>query len=100
MSLHKSDTCPDLLDWLKSLQMEEYFHKFLKEELYLDLLLEIPEDKLDATFETLKSFEVPTGARFRIKKSLAKLKEKKEIENIGILNSPEKPKKTGWITHG
>eukprot|EP01114_Cavostelium_apophysatum_P024234 TRINITY_DN9423_c0_g3_i3.p1 TRINITY_DN9423_c0_g3~~TRINITY_DN9423_c0_g3_i3.p1 ORF type:complete len:540 (+),score=183.63 TRINITY_DN9423_c0_g3_i3:202-1821(+) len=39
----------ELFDWMKEIQMEEFFSKFLQEELYLDILVDIEEPALEVT---------------------------------------------------
>jgi len=63
----------ELYDWLKELQLEEHFQKFIKEELYLDTLVDVDDHLLESTFFRV-NIQLTAGAVMRVKKAMAKLR--------------------------
>lgn len=58
----------ELLDWLADLQLESYGPNFVKEELYLDILVDMEE-------RTLEKMGIATGHRLKLMKAIKVLKE-------------------------
>lgn len=63
----------ELLDWLHDLSLDSYAQQFVREELYLDVLIDVTE-------KTLEKMTVATGHRLKIMKAIKDLKEEKTTE--------------------
>lgn len=66
----------ELLDWLHELSLDSYAQQFVKEELYLDILI-------DATEKTLEKMGIATGHRLKLMKAIKELKEERDSEFVG-----------------
>lgn len=70
---------PELLDWLHDLSLDSYAQQFVKEELYLDVLVDVTE-------KTLEKMSVATGHRLKIMKAIKELKGTIKYEGVNWIN--------------
>ncbi|EGC39321.1 hypothetical protein DICPUDRAFT_16456, partial [Dictyostelium purpureum] len=63
----------DIFNWLKSIELEQYYLNFVKEEIFMDLLLDIDE-------KTLDSIGIPKGHLIKISKSCSQLRDQQLLQ--------------------
>jgi hypothetical protein len=64
----------ELHAWCQKMKLEDYFHQFVKNDMYLDTIADLDENTVDSVLDAMQIDSV--GVKLKIKKAIPELKGK------------------------